>query len=144
LKSLQINEGFEYIPQLWSDMIIFDQTYRETLVSLLLSIMSSYTSSSEFRPLTDTFADIAWKVWNIIETQDPERTKKISWTGQMLGNIIIILLKASRIDDAFQILKKLLQSPLDILGVPDIDALKLFLDCSVERNNAVMSLVCFN
>ena len=125
-------------------MIIFDQTFREGLVSLVLHIMSSSLQTggvSEASKLGENFAEIGWKVWEIIETQDAEKAKKINWTGQMLGDLMIISVKTEQIERAFEILKKLLSSPQDILGVPGIDSLKFFLRMAIRENNAVMSLV---
>jgi len=141
---LELNEGYSYLPQIWSDMVIFEHAVRESLVSKVLQIMVYALQMESVSPtskLGESFAEIGWKIWEVIETQDPERVKKISWTGQMLGDLMIVSLKAEQIDKAYEILKKLMNSPHEILGVPGIDSLKLFLEVAIRENNAPLSLV---
>lgn len=75
LTNVQLNAAIEYIPKLWSDMIIFDHTNRENLVTLVLEIMTSNEVND--KEMIENFAKIAWDVWNKIENQNPERIQKL-------------------------------------------------------------------
>jgi len=144
LKALELNESYHHLPQIWSDMIIFEQTHRENLIGLILRIISTFFQmgeTSELSNLSQTFSEIGWKVWEIIEGQDVEREKKITWTGQMLGDLITISIKTGEPQKAYTILKKLLRSPQDVLGVPGIESLKLLLETAISQNNSVICLV---
>ncbi|KAI0222195.1 hypothetical protein LSAT2_026566 [Lamellibrachia satsuma] len=40
LKAIDLNEGYKYLPQIWSDLVLFEYSRREDLVEHLLNIMA--------------------------------------------------------------------------------------------------------
>ena len=144
---MELNSATKYLPRLWSDMVIFDHTLREALLALVLQIASNHFPSveqdeiSEASELAKQFSEISWKIWVIIENQDFERKRQITWTGQMLGDLITIQIKSGNFTNAGEVMKKLVGSPTDILGIPTLDSLKLFLNAAIEQNSGSMCLV---
>lgn len=57
-----------------------------------------------------------------------------SWSGTMLGNLINVCLFGDNIDKANEILKKLSTNENEIVGVPDSQLIKLFLNYCIEKN----------
>lgn len=149
LKSLELNCALQHLPRLWSDMIIFDQTYRDNLLALVLHITATYYPEvqdgevSESSKLATQFVSISWKIWSIIENQDAERNRTVNWTGKMLGDLMTVQLKSRSNQNAWEVMKKLMQSPQDILGIPTLESLKMFLDAAIDANNGAMALVSF-
>jgi pentatricopeptide repeat domain-containing protein 3 len=148
LHALEISTAIQYLPQLWSDLVIFDLANRENLLALVLNIMSNYYPASsadvdipESTKLSEEFTTIAWKIWNIIEGQDKDRIKQIGWTGKMLGDVISLQIRGDKFDNACAVIKKLVASPMDVLGVPELKDLKLFLDAAISQNSGAMCLV---
>lgn len=71
-KQIDINCSVEYIPQLWSDLVIFDHTNRESLTNLVLNTMINNEQLPESE-LNKQFSNIAWDIYNKIESQHPEK-----------------------------------------------------------------------
>lgn len=57
------------------------------------------------------------------------------WSAFVLGNLISVSLFGNNIDKATEILKKLSTNQNEIIGVPDIQAIELFLNYCIENNN---------
>lgn len=65
------------------------------------------------------------------------------WTGEMLGDIMLLCLYGEKFDRAFEILNKLAKDQNSIVGVPNIESLKLFTDMCISQNKlneAIVSL----
>lgn len=77
LDCIELNAAVEYLPKLWSDMIIFDHTDRENLLNLVLNIMMNNKLNDESE-LCGKFAKIAWDIWEKIENQHPNRIQKLT------------------------------------------------------------------
>ncbi|ODN00431.1 Protein PTCD3, mitochondrial [Orchesella cincta] len=148
LRCMELSSATEYLPKLWSDMVIFDHTLRESLLALVLNITATYFPEvedgivSDSSKLAEEFSVIAWKIWGIIEKQDRERSRVINWTGKMLGDLMTVQLKSGSFKNACEIIKKLLQPSQDIIGIPGLDSLRLFLDSAIEADNGTMCLAC--
>lgn len=150
MKAVEVNVAISYLPQLWSDIVIFDQANRENLLELMLQMMASYyptlknTDIVQPEKLAEEFTDIGWKIWGIVEGQERDRGgRQINWSGKMLGDLITLQINGDKFDNACEVIKKLL-SPLaasEVVGVPSLDTLKLFLNTSITKNNGSMCLV---
>lgn len=76
LETVNMNGTIEYIPKLWSDMVMFDHTDRENLLSAVLNIMVSNPVPDD---LVEKFAEIGWDVWVKVEEQPEFRTKRLKY-----------------------------------------------------------------
>ena len=144
LKAVQLNGAISYLPQLWSDMVVFDHSKRENLLSLFLQIMSDeYPSrdTEEGVTLGKKLAEVAWKIFVLLENQNPELTNYIYWSGKMLGDIMTVLVKSEDLDKAGEIMKKLIAPNQKILGVASLDSLKTFLNAFIVADKAPLCLV---
>ncbi|KAF2890733.1 hypothetical protein ILUMI_15440, partial [Ignelater luminosus] len=130
LRSIEASGNIEYLPKIWSDMVIFDQTDRENLLTLILKIMINNEPIQS--DLIAKFSNIAWDIWNKIEDQDETRVKKLNPTGKILGDIMVLLLKNKDFERACIIMNKLDQDQQSVLGVPSFEALSLFVDNCIE------------
>lgn len=130
-------------------MVIFDQTMRESLLAQVLNLTATYYPEvtdgevSESSKLAEEFSAISWKIWGNIENQDRERSRVTNWTGKMLGDLMTVQIKSGNNQNAWEVMRKLLQAPQEILGIPTLDSLRLFLESAIESNNGAMSLVRF-
>lgn len=62
----------------------------------------------------------------------------------MLGDIMLLCLYGEKFDRAFEVLNKLAKDQNSIVGVPNIESLKLFTDMCISQNKineAIVSLV---
>lgn len=137
---------------MWSDLVIFDQTNRDHILELVLHIMASSYPTSENsdiaqpEKLAEQFTKIGWQIWEIVEGQDRERERgrQVNWSGKMLGDLMTLQISGDQFDNACEVIKKLLSPNAisEVVGVPSIEALKLFLDTSIANTNGAMCLVC--
>lgn len=84
LRSIEASGNIEYLPKIWSDMVIFDQTDRENLLILILNIMINNEPTQS--DLIAKFSNIAWNIWNKIEDQDETRFKKLKYVIDLFNN----------------------------------------------------------
>lgn len=142
IKVVDMNGAAEYFPKLWSDMVIFDHTERVNNVAAILSgmVRNKPQPSSD---LTEKFASIAWDAWEKLEVSaDGEKYRQFRWTGEMLGDIMLLCLRCERFDQALDVLTKLEEDQNNIVGVPNIEALQLFTDMCISRNKITEALKC--
>jgi hypothetical protein len=66
------------------------------------------------------------------------------WTGEMLGDIMLLCLRCERFSQALDVLTKLEEDQNSIVGVPNIEALQLFTDICISQNKITEALVSFN
>lgn len=140
LKSVKVHEALQYLPQLWSDIIVFDQTYRERLLSLVLSAMTNHQPSDENDQLTQQLATIAWDVWTRVQEQDETRHNKVVWTGQMIGDLLTTLVHCKEYKKALLLLKEANINAHKILGAVPINALQTLNKAAIDKKDAETSV----
>ncbi|KAK4883101.1 hypothetical protein RN001_006420 [Aquatica leii] len=141
LKCVEANDAVEYIPRLWSDVIIFDHVNRENLINLVLNILVS-SENAESATLAERFSTIAWDIWNKIENQNENKINKISFTGEMLGKIMTLLLKNDDFEKACIVMDKLQNDQTTVLGVSSFEALELFVNHCVKEKLPSKAISC--
>lgn len=83
LKTVELNEAWELLPSMWSDLITFDQSNREPSVRLMLSALrASLTTDAK---LSEQLANVAWDIWTRVNGQPEDRVNKIRLVSQTLG-----------------------------------------------------------
>lgn len=142
IKAADMNGAAEYFPKLWSDMIIFEHIERANNVAAILSgmVRNKPQPSSD---LTNKFAEIAWNAWEKLEgSEDEEKYRQFRWTGEMLGDIMLLCLYGEKFDRALDVLNKLAKDQNSIVGVPNIESLKLFTDMCISQNKINEAIKC--
>nr|CAD7269152.1 unnamed protein product [Timema shepardi] len=129
----------DQFPRLWSDMVIFDHTDRENLVTDILAGMVRNQPPSE--DLTTKFAKVAWDIWTKLEAQDQERYRQLRCTGPILGDVMILCLRAGDFPKASMVLRKLDKEQQKVLGVPKLAALQLFLETCIANKDVTNAIV---
>lgn len=136
LKQVDINGALELIPQLWSDIVIFEHTNRENILELVLKIMVENTPNQELpnqANLGEKFSDIAWQIFTKIEEQSETRTKGITWTASMISHVLTLVCRAENYVKASDIFNKINQNQDEIPGVSDPAALESFVKLSISN-----------
>ena len=75
LKHIKENGMIEYLQRLWSDMKIFEQTYREELIKSILEIMIIHKSKTN--ELQKIFSTTAWDIYHLVCDQEEHRTRRL-------------------------------------------------------------------
>ncbi|XP_075223114.1 small ribosomal subunit protein mS39 [Lycorma delicatula] len=146
LKSVDMNGANTYLPRLWSDMVSFDHITRERLIILMAEVLFRNPATND-EELANKLADTAENIFEKIEEQHDEtvfnvRKVPVGWTGDMLGNLMGVLLEADRIEKASLILSKLDKEQQKVLGIPDFRPLRMFVDKCIQKKDADKAIWC--
>lgn len=136
LKQVEINGALELLPRLWSDMVIFDHTSRESLLQHVLKIMVENRPNSELPSQTGLdaqFLNIAWQIWNKIENQIEGRTNQLTWTGSMLGHVLIICCRSEDLSKATDVFNKLDKDAHKVSGIPSEASLEALVRLNIAQ-----------
>lgn len=143
LKHVDINGALELVPQLWSDMVVFDHTNRESLLQQVLKIMVDNRPNTELASqigLDERFMNIGWQIWQKIENQNEGRTNQLIWTGQMLGDILILCSRCDDIEKAIDIFRKLDKEEHKVSGTPAPAALETFVRLCIAKKQPTQAI----
>jgi pentatricopeptide repeat domain-containing protein 3 len=140
LTQIDANGAIEYVPRLWSDMMVFDQSYRENLVEIIMNTMvnNEQLVNADYN---EKFANIAWDIYTRAEEQEESKINKLNLTGDQLGKILMLLLKNREFEKACTVMEKLDKNQQNIAGVPKIEALSLFVDQCIEEKAPSKAIV---
>ncbi|XP_024881775.1 protein PTCD3 homolog, mitochondrial [Temnothorax curvispinosus] len=101
----------QYIPKLWSHMIMFGHLDREELLENILHLMSEHCKPAPDSSLNAQFADMALAIWDHIQTQNVRKMQHVLISNTVVGNIIILLLRGNNFDKTVEIISSLVRSP---------------------------------
>lgn len=147
LKSVDVNGAIEYIPQLWSHMIIFDLYNRDNLLNQILKTMIENTPNPELpgqENLTKNFTDIAWSMYNKLEEfQEFRRDREaFRWSGLLLGDILMLISRGGDYEKALKIFEKIDKHENEMIGEPSPLALELFADLCISEKQPNIAINC--
>ncbi|KAK9685760.1 hypothetical protein QE152_g37695 [Popillia japonica] len=141
LDAIEVSAAMEYIPRIWSDMIIFDHTDREKLINTVLNIMIN--CHPEDKPdLVEKFGFIAWDIFTRVQNQNEYRTQVVHFTAAILGNILTLLLRNKDFEKATEIMEKLDLDHQKIVGVTRIEPLEMYLDYCIQEKAPSKAITC--
>ncbi|CAG9769345.1 unnamed protein product [Ceutorhynchus assimilis] len=141
IKQIELNALIEYIPRIWSDIIVFNQHNREDLLNLILSVMVDNKPKQDTE-LVEKFANIGWDIYETIDGQNQERYSNLQFTGDLLGKIMIVLLRNDNFEKACTVMNKLDHQHQSIVGVPCFEALSLFVDHCIKNKAPSRAIEC--
>ncbi|CAN7988894.1 unnamed protein product, partial [Ixodes hexagonus] len=140
IEAVDLNGAVEYLPQLWSDIILFGHYERENVVKAVLDVMAKTKQETK---LQAQFAVIAADINERCDSEpEARRMRPIQWTGQMFGHMISVFLNADRLEDAWKIVQKLDKEQHRILGYPEQECLKKFCQACLDNSDETKALFC--
>ncbi|GJQ75501.1 hypothetical protein Trydic_g17588 [Trypoxylus dichotomus] len=72
LDVIEINTAVEYLPRIWSYMIVFDNTDRENLLDTILNVMTNNPPENK-SDLLEQFAGIGWDIFSRVQNQNENK-----------------------------------------------------------------------
>uniref|UniRef100_T1PGU5 Small ribosomal subunit protein mS39 n=1 Tax=Musca domestica TaxID=7370 RepID=T1PGU5_MUSDO len=144
LKMIELNGAYELMPRFWSDMVIFDHINRESLLLRTLKIMLNnkpdVTVKSQ-QQLPEQFAKVALDIYNkVVESEG--RAKKLSFTGQMIGDILTILVRGGNWEKAVEVFNNIDKNQHRIPGTPSDACLMEFVEAAIVNKSPSQALQC--
>ncbi|KAB0802204.1 hypothetical protein PPYR_04390 [Photinus pyralis] len=140
LKYVEANDAINYLPRLWSDIVIFDHANRENILTLILNIMIN--NGNREAQIVEKLSNVAWDIWSKVEYQQEHRTKVLSFTGDMLGKIMTLTLRNNDFEKASKVMDKLENNQQSVLGVPQFETLKLYVDHCIQQKRPSSGIDC--
>lgn len=138
--SLKVHDALGYLPQIWSDMIVFDHATQEKLVTEVLSCSASHVPSAENSELTKQISAIVWDIWTRVQAQDESRRNKVTWSGQMISDVLTTLVQCDSYDKALQVFGEILDKPHDFLGSASIESLRLLSSAALDKEDSTVAV----
>ncbi|XP_044748174.1 protein PTCD3 homolog, mitochondrial [Coccinella septempunctata] len=133
LKQIEIYGAVEYIPKMWSDMVIFDSTRKESMLNLILNIMVANERKND-PDLTEKFANVAEDIHEKLINQNENSTNKIIITGEMIGSMILLFLRNNSFNKAWDLFVDLDKNHQKAVGTPRSEAIFALVDaCIAEK-----------
>ncbi|GFT27880.1 protein PTCD3 homolog, mitochondrial [Trichonephila clavipes] len=132
IEAIHLNGAYQYLPKMCSDVLFFEQTERENILTALMDAAACMKHDEK------TQTDLVNMVWNILEKiniRTQSRRLPFDWTGVLLGNFLVTFINGSDIEKAWAIIKKLKDEENSIIGYPDVDCLLKFCELSLEKED---------
>lgn len=145
LKAVEVNGALEILPRLWSDMTIFEHINRESLVLQVLRIMHENKPMLNFEKhvgLNEQFAKIADSIYQKVSDQDPTRVQKLAFSGQMIGDIISLLIRGGENQKAIDVFKFAEDHQHSIPGTPNESVFIELVDACIEEKLPSVAILC--
>ncbi|KAH8401451.1 hypothetical protein KR009_005553 [Drosophila setifemur] len=142
LRAIEINGAVEHVPRIWSDMVVFDHTHRESLLLYVLRIMVDNKPSADspsHQQLAEQCAKVASDMYEKVEDA-VRRLRKISFTGQMLGDILTLLVRGDNFEKATEVFAHIDKNQHRIPGTPAESALQEFVEACVQQKSPSQAL----
>ncbi|XP_022904837.2 small ribosomal subunit protein mS39 [Onthophagus taurus] len=138
LNMILLNSATNYLPKLWSDIKIFDMNERENLLKLVTEIMIK----NETEELKANFSDIAWEMFSVPEERKETHTSRLTFTAEMLSDLITILLRNNEFEKSTIIMDKLYGDHHNVMGVPKITSMISYLDHCIKEKLPSKAIMC--
>ncbi|XP_050397554.1 protein PTCD3 homolog, mitochondrial [Patella vulgata] len=137
-KAIELYEGYQYIPQIWSDMQ-FDLMKLNDVVNLVVSSMAKVKHKEQ---LQNQFCEIAESLisrWisdqQFISTmRPPRRYLGLTLTATGMGDLITISCNGNRFDQAWLIFSTIKDNPNSFEGVPSGPAFTNLVELCIQNN----------
>lgn len=141
IEAIDLNDAIHYVPQLWTDIVLFNHHERTNVVKAMLQVMAKAKRPAEIQT---QLAFIATDINERCDTPNPmRRTQPIEWTGQMFGDMMTVFLNTrDRLRDAWSIVQKLDKEQHRILGYPSQECLKKFCQAALNKREEEMAFFC--
>lgn len=140
-EKINLSGAIEVIPKIWSDMVVggtFNDS-QEHILSLMVDNEPQLDIEIQ-RELPKKFADVAWDIYNRLVYQSKVSNSFNSFSSTALSNIIILLLRGGRNDDATTVMKLFLDKDVKILGGMLPQALEMSLELCVKQKQPSLAI----
>ncbi|XP_037078403.1 protein PTCD3 homolog, mitochondrial-like, partial [Pollicipes pollicipes] len=140
VNAVSMSGAVEYLPQLWTDMVAFGLTNRESLLKALLRALALNPGKED--EARRQLAAVGWDLFERVEQRRTTRTDGIHWAAGMLGDLMLVLTRAGHISRAASVLRKLDREQAAIVGVPDAVAVQSLFDVALVNQRAPVCVLC--
>ncbi|XP_032675324.1 protein PTCD3 homolog, mitochondrial isoform X2 [Odontomachus brunneus] len=126
----------QYIPKIWSHMIMFGHLDREDLLECLLNLMSVHCKPTTDSPLNAQFAEIALTIWDHIQSRNNRRIQHTIVNSTIMGDIAVLLVRGGNIDKTMDVIMSWTKSPHLITGSVAIEHINEIFEVCLAQGHA--------
>ncbi|XP_014484902.1 PREDICTED: protein PTCD3 homolog, mitochondrial [Dinoponera quadriceps] len=133
----------QYIPKIWSHMIMFGHLDREGLLERILHLISVHCKPTPDSPLNAQFAEVALTVWDHIQTQNTKRLQHMTVPSTVMGDIAMLLLRCGNTDKMMDVILTLVKSPHLMTGTISTERInEMFEVCLAQAHTpAILTII---
>lgn len=146
LKSVEVNGAIDLIPRIWSDIVAFDLMNRENIINRILKITTENKPNPEnpiHNGLNEHFARIGLDIFTkVTETADTRATKKLQFTGQMIGDILVLLVRGGDFETALKVFEIIDKDQHKIPGTPSEQCILEFTEACIQNKSPSLAMNC--
>ncbi|XP_067630375.1 small ribosomal subunit protein mS39 [Eurosta solidaginis] len=145
LKTVETHGAVELMPRFWSDMVVFDHTNRESLITRTLQILIDNPCKKELtahQSLPEQVGQIALDIYEKFSDPDNRRARFVQFTGKIIGDILVLLVRAGNFSKANEVFSYIDKNQHRIPGTPSEKSLLEYIDACVENKAPSQALFC--
>nr|XP_037281139.1 protein PTCD3 homolog, mitochondrial-like [Rhipicephalus microplus] len=141
LEAVDLNDAIHYVPQLWTDIVLFNHHERTNVIKAMLAVMAKAKRPEDIqKQLSRITIDINERC-DMPQTR--RRLQPIEWTGQMFGDMMAVFLNTrDGLPDAWSVMQKLDREQQRILGYPSQECLKNFAQAALNKKDEEKAFFC--
>ncbi|KAK7090734.1 small ribosomal subunit protein mS39-like [Littorina saxatilis] len=142
LKAVELQDGFQYLPLIWTDLLLFDFQRRAELLEKLLSLMAKQKQEDT---LQSQYSHIAGQLLERFKDEHGDQRPTPLSTGPMVGHLITIAENSTDHDLAWDVFDTYCNNKNAFSGPPSDDAMKSLVAGCLERGDSekAMAVVSF-
>ncbi|KAL5022050.1 hypothetical protein ScPMuIL_001205 [Solemya velum] len=142
LKAIELHDGFEHIPRIWSDVVMFDYMRSDSFTEPLFALMTKKTHPEE---LQSQFADIAeYMIGRWKQERVDEYTNPIQMTATNVSYIIILCLRSDRFESAWSMFQTYKQHDRMFSGILSDESLVALTNTCIEQKQPEKAIECLS
>uniref|UniRef100_W8AZV6 Small ribosomal subunit protein mS39 n=1 Tax=Ceratitis capitata TaxID=7213 RepID=W8AZV6_CERCA len=145
LKAVEMNGAVELMPRFWSDMVIFDHTNRESLLTRTLQILIDNPPNNDLpahQSLPEQVGKIALDIYQKIADPEGRRPKDLQFSGKMIGDILALLVRSGNFEKANEVFTHIDKNQHRIPGTPSENCLQEYVNACIENKAPTQAIVC--
>ncbi|EFN82763.1 Protein PTCD3-like protein, mitochondrial [Harpegnathos saltator] len=132
----------QYIPKIWSHMIMFGYLDREGLLERILHLISVHCKPTPDSPLNTQFAEVALTIWDHIQSQNAKRMQHLMMPSTVMGDIAVLLARGDNMDKMIDVILSLTKLPHLMKGVIEMERInEIFELCLAQAHTPAVFVI---
>lgn len=134
LQTIDERAAIEYLPKIWSDLIVLQHSNKTKVIELILHTMAHNRTIPDIAThtgLDEKFAQIAWDIHIMIDTQPEKRKFRVDWSGRSLSDALTIICRVNDFEKANALFEKCLQTDVFAVAVVNTEAISQFVELCI-------------
>lgn len=143
VQKIHFTGHYKYLPKLCSDVLVFEQTERENILSLALEAAGIMKHEKQVQEeLVNIVSKMVEKLNKRLQNNTRLQRYNFCWTGEMLGNVLKTFMNGEDFEKSCKIMEQCANEEQSIVGFPEKDTLLKFCELSLQNQAYDKVKVC--